>query len=79
MIVDKKTDLNIYKERSKDADICCDAPVPAKVPQVAEFSYCAPVSSCCATSTSNEKGARLYRAWRALSISILIGMLVSIP
>ena len=52
LIVDKKSDLNIYKERNQGGgeSSCC-----ATVEDKSASSCCAPAASCCSTSTSAEK------------------------
>jgi arsenite methyltransferase len=51
MIVDKKGDLNIYKERGEEAD-CCGPSKEKSEENAAESSCRGPSDSCC--STSNE-------------------------
>lgn len=51
MIVDKKGDLNIYKERGEEAD-CCGPSKEKSEENAAESSCCGLSDSCC--STSNE-------------------------
>lgn len=57
MIVDKKIDLNIYKERQGDEPTasCCVPSVTAGTKTEGE-SCCVPSSSCCSVEQSTNKG-----------------------
>ncbi|KAE8452951.1 hypothetical protein EG329_012138 [Mollisiaceae sp. DMI_Dod_QoI] len=61
IIVDKKSDLNIYKERGQDdgSSSCCE--ISTAGPQAQNSSCCAPPASCCSSTSEkakseNEKG-----------------------
>ncbi|KUJ06559.1 putative UbiE/COQ5 family methyltransferase [Mollisia scopiformis] len=67
MIVDKKSDLNIYKERGQeDTSSCCDTSVVK--PQAESSSCCAPSTSCCSRSGNAEVDGKKELAKRVADI-----------
>lgn len=58
MIVDKKSDLNIYKERNQGAEASCCGTSDEKE---AASSCCAPSASCCSTEKAPSKEEELAK------------------
>src|SRR5947208_7101425 len=54
IIVDKKGDLNIYKERGENAD-CCGPSKGKSEKNAAESSCCGSSDSCCSTSNESKQ------------------------
>jgi hypothetical protein len=72
MIVDKKSDLNIYKERNESATSSCCEPSPSKADEAPVISSCcAPTTStsCSSTTTPKEESEKEKLAKRVQAIN----------